>query len=303
MLRWRLILGTLFIAALVMICWLDAKVTRPGAFLLPLALMLSWVAVVELLDMFNQRGRKPLAWTLYVGVLLSVLLAGMPLFWQGSVDGNRLAGMGWLAIGLIAALLLAIIGELQRYDGRWHTTVNLGLSAFTILYVGGLMGCLVQLRVVGVNPASTDGSVGMFALVSMIAIVKMSDTGQYTFGRLFGRHKLSPLVSPGKTWEGAAGGVACAIATSWFIFSWVAPRMAPATNLNLRPQTIVSYAILLAAAGIIGDLAESMLKRDAGVKDSSTWLPGFGGVLDLLDSLLGAAPVAFFFWVVVILGI
>jgi hypothetical protein len=132
MLRWRLILGTLFIAALVMICWLDANVTRPGAFLLPLALMLSWVAVVELLDMFNQRGRKPLAWTLYAGVLLSVLLAGMPLIWPASVAGNRLAGVGWLAIGLIAALLLALIGELQRYDGRWHSTVNLGLSAFAI---------------------------------------------------------------------------------------------------------------------------------------------------------------------------
>jgi phosphatidate cytidylyltransferase len=143
----------------------------------------------------------------------------------------------------------------------------------------------------------------MFALVSMIAIVKISDTGQYTFGRLLGRHKLAPQVSPGKTLEGALGGVACAIATAWFMFTWAAPRMAPAAALDLRPQTIVSYAVVLAIAGILGDLSESMIKRDAGVKDSSTWLPGFGGVLDVLDSLLGAAPVAFVFWVVVILGL
>jgi phosphatidate cytidylyltransferase len=74
-------------------------------------------------------------------------------------------------------------------------------------------------------------------------------------------------------------------------------------NPKLAPAGIVSFGIAIAVAGILGDLAESMLKRDAGVKDSSTWLPGFGGVLDLLDSLLGAAPVAFLFWVFVILGL
>jgi phosphatidate cytidylyltransferase len=296
MLRWRLILGVLFIAALAIVCWLDTVVARPGAFLLPVALMLSWVAVDELLEMFNQRGRKPLAWTLYAGVLLSVLLAGLPLFWPQAVAGNRVAGLGWLAIGLITGLLLAFIGELQRYDGRWHTTINLGLSAFTIVYIGGMMGCIVQLRIVGWNPASTDGRLGMLALISLIVTVKMSDTGQYAAGRLFGRHKLAPLVSPGKTWEGVVGGIFFAVATSWFIFTWVAPRLAPSTPLNLSPQTIVSFGITLAIAGIIGDLAESMIKRDANVKDSSNWLPGFGGVLDLLDSVLFAAPVAFLCW-------
>jgi phosphatidate cytidylyltransferase len=303
MLRWRLILGALFISALAIVCWLDSVVTRPGAFLLPLALMLSWVAVVELLEMFNQRGRKPLAWTLYAGVFFSVLFAGMPLFWPQSIAGNQLAGLGWLAIGLVSGLLLSLIGELHRYDGRWHATVHLGLAAFTILYVGGLMGCIVQLRIVGWNPASTDGREGLLALISLIATVKMSDTGQYAAGRLFGRHKLAPLVSPGKTWEGVAGGILAAVVTSWFVFTWAAPRMLGPSQITLRPFTIVAYGMTIAAAGILGDLAESMIKRDAGVKDSSTWLPGFGGVLDLLDSLLGAAPVALAFWIFIILGI
>jgi phosphatidate cytidylyltransferase len=110
-------------------------------------------------------------------------------------------------------------------------------------------------------------------------------------------------VSPGKTWEGAIGGMVFAIGTAWFIFSWAAPRMVVASTVS-QPLTesvpggvrIVLFAVAVAAVGLVGDLAESMLKRDAEVKDSSRWLPGFGGVLDLLDSLLLAAPVAYLFW-------
>jgi phosphatidate cytidylyltransferase len=137
----------------------------------------------------------------------------------------------------------------------------------------------------------------------------MSDTGQYAAGRAFGRHKLLPLVSPGKTWEGVAGGFVFAIAAAWLVFGWGARFIVTTPNSFMKaieatggPIAITLFAVTVAAAGIIGDLAESMLKRDAGVKDSSTWLPGFGGVLDLLDSLLAAAPVAYAFWAFGIVG-
>ena len=302
MLRWRLILGTVFIAALVMWCWLDFVVARPGAFLLPLALMVSWMAVVELLDMFNKRGRLPAAWVLYSGVLLTVLLSGLPVVWPDSVNVTAIGRLGWVAIGLIAGLLMAFFGELRRFDGRWQTTLNLGLAVFAIAYIGGLMSFIVQLRLLDGAPWGNDGHWGMLALVSLIATVKMSDIGQYTVGRLIGRHKLAPNVSPGKTWEGAVGGMLAAVGTAWFVLTWGADQLIGASAPHPQPAAIIAFGIVVAAAGILGDLAESILKREAQVKDSSTWLPGFGGILDLLDSLLGAAPVAFLFWALRIVG-
>ncbi len=303
MLRWRLLFGALFIAALVLWCWLDAKVARPGAFLLPLALMLSWLGTEELLAMLNKRGRYPLAWVAYTGVLLTVLLSGLPIFWPDVASLTSVGVLGWVTIGLVSGLIFALVGELSRYGGQWQSTLYVGLSMLVVTYVGGLMAFIVQLRLLGGDGASYDANVGLLALVSLIATVKMSDTGQYFTGRLIGRHKLAPVVSPGKTWEGAIGGMVFAIGTAWFIFSWAARRMvvAPSDLPRLTESVpggirVVLFAVAVAAAGLVGDLAESMLKRDAEVKDSSTWLPGFGGVLDLLDSLLVAAPLAFLFW-------
>jgi phosphatidate cytidylyltransferase len=163
------------------------------------------------------------------------------------------------------------------------------------------LGFIVLLRLVGGGATSRDGTMGILALISLIATVKMSDTGQFWVGRSLGRHKLAPVVSPGKTWEGAVGGVLFAVGTSWVVFTVVADTIV-GPGLVDSPLMIVLFGVVVAAAGIVGDLGESMIKRDAGVKDSSNWLPGFGGVLDMLDSLLVAAPVVFLFWVVVILG-
>lgn len=311
MLRWRLILGTVIVAALVGLCWLDYQAARPGVFLLPLAVVLSLVGAGELLAMFRQRGHEPLAWVVYCGTLVTVLAAGAPVFvpsgWIGGVAVGRL---GWLAIGLAAGMSLAIIGELRRYESPGSATMNLALSTFAVLYVGGLMGFLVQLRLLRGGPWGIDGRWGIFALVSLIAIVKMSDIGQYTAGRLFGKDKLASTISPGKTWQGAVGGLICGFATSWALFFWGPDLFGLSVGGGWRggygklmvPLTAALYGLALAVAGIIGDLAESLLKRDAGVKDSSTWLPGYGGALDMLDSLLGAAPVAYLFWALGIVG-
>jgi phosphatidate cytidylyltransferase len=279
LLSWRLTLGTLFIVALVGLCWLDARAAQPGIVLLPLAILLSLAAAGELLAMFRKVGHDPLAWVVYAGTLVVVLAAVLPVIFPASTISANTGPPGSLAIALAGALLLALVGEMFRFNESGIATVNVALAFFAIAYAGGLFGFLELIR-----------SQGMLAFISLIAIVKMSDIGQYTVGRLFGKHKLAPRISPSKTWEGVAGGILFAWLAAWITFRFT---HSSADNSLL---VLFTYATALTVTGILGDLAESMLKRDAGVKDSSTWLPGFGGVLDLLDSLLGAAPVAYLFW-------
>ncbi len=126
---------------------------------------------------------------------------------------------------------------------------------------------------------------GYIWIFFLLVVIFASDTGAFYFGKLFGKHKLYKAISPGKTWEGAIGGVICSIiAALWF--------------LHLVPQCRVSLGMLilvltLSVAGQIGDLVESMLKRNNGIKDSGSILPGHGGILDRIDGLLFAIPILF----------
>ncbi len=283
LLRWRFTLGAVFIGILVGLCWLDYHAARPGVYLWPLAMLIAWASAGELAAMFRKREgeMESLASTVYAGALISVLAAGAPAFLPSEYGGGPIGQLGWLGLGIAAALNLAIVAELFRTAAPERAVLRLSLVALAIVYCGGLVGFLVQLRMLG-------RGTGMLALASLVATVKMSDSGQYFVGRLVGRHKLAPRISPGKTWEGVAGGVLFAVIGAWLVF-----------RLSGRPVGVVTtlvYAVSLTAGGIVGDLAESMLKRDAGVKDSSTWMPGFGGVLDMVDSLLVAGPVAYAFW-------
>lgn len=306
MLRWRLILGPLIIALLAALCWADAQSARPGIWLVPLAVVLCLLATQEMLGMFRAGGRTPLAWSVYLGTLLPLLAACAPIAWlQESSDWPTdcpVGRLGWLACGLAAGLLVALAGEMRRYTEPGQSIANLGAAALSILYVGGLLGFLVQLRLLSVAGDVSRG--GLLAMLSMIIVVKMTDIGAYTAGRLWGKHKMAPTLSPGKTWEGVAGGLVFAIVGAWLALGPLASKLGIESDRDGLAWfvCVFAYAMIVSCAGIMGDLAESLLKRDAGVKDSSTWLPGFGGVLDLLDSLLVAAPVAYFCWISGLLG-
>jgi len=295
LLHWRLILGTLIVAALAGLCWLDWHAARPGIYLLPLALVLAWLAAGELLGFCSDRPRPPLAWPVYVGAVVTVAASAVPLLFSLPAD-CALGQLGWPMCGLALGLLLAVGGEMGRYREPGGVTENIGLSVFAIVYVGLLLGFAVQLRIL------PGGNLGLVALLSMIAVVKMGDVGAYAVGRLVGRHKMTPRLSPGKTWEGAAGAVAFACLASYLVFHRWLPTTSLAASGKAPAWGWLAYAVVLAATGIIGDLAVSLLKRDAGRKDSSTWMPGFGGVLDILDSPLAAAPVAYVCWLIGLVG-
>ncbi len=282
MLRWRLLLGSLFIAALAGLSWLDAG-PRPGRWLVPLAALLAVAATQELLWMLGARAALHLAWPVYAGNVCMVLAAA-----AAAATGNVQQVLAWPACVLALALACVFVVEMASYRQPGGASERLGLALLALTYVGLCLVFVVALRFVAPDPA------GILALASLVLVVKMCDTGAYTVGRLAGRRKLAPLLSPGKTVEGACGGFVWGVAAPALVFAYLVPALGgPAAAPWWRWGV---YGALVGVAGMVGDLAESLLKRDLGRKDSSPWMPGFGGVLDLLDSVLLAAPVAWLCW-------
>lgn len=292
MLRWRLLLGTFFIAGLMLVFWLDLRAAQPGAFLFPLAVLMAPVAAGEMVRLFSVRKQRPQPWVIYFGTTLVVASSGVAHFWPNYPANCPVGTLGWTTLALAVCLLLAYVAEMIGYEQPEGVSANIALAMLAIVYVGVLLGFMVQLRFVG--GAGWNG----VPLISMLVIVKLSDIGAYTIGRLIGRHRLAPRVSPGKTIEGFLGGVLFACVGSWLLFRWLAPQFTSASASQVPLLGILVYGVLLAVAGVLGDLAESIMKRDAGYKDSSAWLPGYGGVLDMLDSPLAAAPMAYACWLV-----
>jgi phosphatidate cytidylyltransferase len=282
MLRWRLLLGTLIVAALVGLCWLDMRSAVAGIWLLPVAALFVILASQEIIGLLRAGGLQPSAGTVYFGNLL--LLA---VNWAQALGVARgFQPAEWLLVTLAICVLLAFVHGMWHYAKPGGTVGNIAATCFAVVYVGLMFAFLVQLRLVW----------GMAALAALLIVVKMSDIGAYTVGRLIGRHKMAPRLSPGKTLEGAGGALAFSLLASWATFGWLVPAMLERPAIAAPGWGWAVFGVLIGTAGMLGDLAESLIKRDVGRKDSSTWLPGYGGVLDMVDSVLMAAPVAWFCW-------
>ncbi len=175
---------------------------------------------------------------------------------------------------LVSCLFLLFLWHLARYGETDRMLPDLGADALALMYLPLLLGHLVWLR--GLPQ-------GEWWVVWLLAVIFAGDTAAFYTGRTWGRRKLYPMVSPGKTWEGTLGGVAGS-----FVLGGVAGRLLlPHASL----PALLSLALALGLVGVLGDLFESMLKRQAQVKDAGQLLPGHGGMLDRLDSLLFAGPV------------
>jgi phosphatidate cytidylyltransferase len=188
-------------------------------------------------------------------------------------------------VALLVPLLLTVVLFARGSDGGPMAAVGTTLAG--IVYTGGMLSFAYALRY---HEFIVDARGGTALVLLPMVVTWLNDTGAYLAGRAFGRAKLMPSVSPGKTWAGAYGAVVASVLTTWVIAAFVLPPMA---HLTLRPVGIVVVGVGLSLAAQVGDLAESMFKREAGVKDSSHLIPGHGGVLDRVDSLLFTLPVGF----------
>jgi phosphatidate cytidylyltransferase len=298
----RLISAAIIISAFAGLLTLDFVFAAavPGLWLAPLALVAGLLLAGELLDLWRDRPECPAGWVVLAGVALTWLATVGPLLWQWWVQPSFTCGplehLGWSLFGFAGAVALVFGAEMARFGEPGLSTGRIALGTLAIGYAGLLLSFLMNMRFLHGHRW------GMAAVISLIVIVKLADTGAYFVGRALGRHKMSPVLSPKKTWEGAGGGFVAAALGAVFCQLWFVPLLVGEPSAHGSLFQWILYGLVLAAAGMFGDLAESLLKRDAQRKDSSSWLPGLGGVLDILDSLLFTAPPAYFCWVMGLVG-
>jgi phosphatidate cytidylyltransferase len=231
-----------------------------GWWLFALLLIVALIALHELYTM--TRSLRPLVLAGYTGAFLALL-------------GAQLGGIGWMLGGFMTTLALAFV--LRGVETRMPSTVSIGTTVLGAGWIGLGLGYLILLRAIPVH--------AQLAALTVILAVFAGDTAAYAIGRLLGRHKLAPLTSPKKTWEGFIGGTVACILVPFF-------AMYKEHFLSVPRSLLLGVVIAIAAP--LGDLFESALKRDMQVKDAGTLLAGHGGVLDRIDAPLFAVVAAFY---------
>ncbi len=242
---------------------------RIGFILIMAALMV--LATVELGQNFRRRGIHVAAVPIAIGSGCAAVLPYLARY-VPAIDADDKLGRNAVLLGLLGLTTIAALGWRMRGGSKGYLA-DASASLFLIAYVP-LLGSFVGLML-----AAADG---VTRVVTFILTVVMSDLGGYVGGVIFGRHPMAPVISPKKSWEGFAGSIAFATASAVLMAVF---------GLHTHWWIGLVLGPLLVVAGTIGDLVESLIKRDLGIKDMSSFLPGHGGVMDRLDSLLLAAPV------------
>jgi phosphatidate cytidylyltransferase len=202
---------------------------------------------------------------------------------------------------MVVVLLLLLAMAIWARGPNGKPIGAVASTAFGAAYTGGTLSYAYAIRyhdyafapgALPIGGRTFTVASGGLLLALPILLTWASDTGAYAVGRKLGRHKLIPSVSPGKTVEGAIGGLAASMLIAWLYTQFV---LHPATSLDFRwhPAGALLFGAIVSVAAQVGDLAESLLKREAGAKDSSHLIPGHGGVLDRLDSLLFVMPISY----------
>lgn len=196
-------------------------------------------------------------------------------------------------LGMFVALLIIPASYVFSKRSLEDSLPSSAIAVLATTYVGMLGGSLIRLRHDFATP-TTSIPIGSKLIFFLLLVVWLGDSGAYYVGKTFGKHKLSPRISPKKTIEGLIGGFLASIITALVIHF---------TFFNEFPLVHAIIAgVILSFAGVVGDLAESMWKRSAAVKDSGTLIPGHGGFLDRFDSILFTAPILYCYWTLIVHG-
>ncbi len=246
----------------------------------PLAILLavaSGLGAWEYARLAAAAGARPMAgWT--IG-----LAAAIPLAVHALRLGYAVPGIAWIA--MLIPVLLTVALFTRGVDGKPIESV--ATTLFGVWYTGGMLAFVYALRY---HRFAITALAGALLVALPVLLTWLNDSGAFFFGKKFGTTKLMPSVSPGKTRAGAWGALATTVLSTYLLSQFV---LKPYANLALTLTGTVVFGVIISVAAQVGDLVESMLKRQAGVKDSSTLIPGHGGVLDRTDSLLFTVPIAY----------
>lgn len=300
MLSKRLATGLVLIVVFVAVIGIDEYLAPWFPFWFCLSLIALGKAALELCDLLARTSAKPSVNTVFGGVLAIVvanwvphILAALNPDSDGFADPGRYnpahptTVLAWAAWAYVAVVMFTFIAQSVQFDAPGRTMATISGTLLAVSYLGLLGSFIIQLRWLG------GPSEGLLMLAALIATAKGTDIGAYTMGRLLGRRKLWPRLSPNKTVEGAIGGLVFGM-TGALLVAALARRGFHIPFLSW--PAMIGFGLIVATAAQLGDLMESMIKRDCATKDASDVLPGFGGVLDVLDSLLFAGPVAYAYW-------
>lgn len=246
-----------------------------------LCCLVSTFALWEFYDMLDKSGRQcAKGWGIGGGILLS---AGTWWF-----SARHPGFTSTFEVLLLASLLLGLFLRQLAHCDKGDSVQVIANTLLGILYISWLFSFIAKIQCYYAD--------GLF-IFYLVVVTKFCDVGAYTSGRLFGRHKLAPRISPNKTWEGLLGGLVVSLIASIAAFKYLEPRVA---RVGFQEFDALVLGVLLGLFGVVGDLSESLLKRQTQVKDSGGVLPGIGGALDLIDSLLFSTPILYAYLTLVV---
>jgi phosphatidate cytidylyltransferase len=301
MLATRLLVGFSMVGFMVALLCADEWLAPWFPLWFLLAVIVLGAASLELVELLGATGLRPSGNTAFGGVLALVIANWVPHLidhFSRTVSPSSLAtaydpmgpvyALAWPLLTFVAVLMVAFVVRSVQFPEPGSTMATIAGTVLVVAYVGLLGSFIIQLRWL-------EGPYhGLVPIVFLIATSKGADTGAFTAGRLAGRNKLWPRLSPNKTIEGGVGGLFAGVLAALTVAA-IARFLLHVPTLDW--SAAAGFGLIVGLAAQLGDLMESMIKRDCARKDASGAVPGFGGVLDVIDSLLFAAPVAFGYWI------